>query len=116
MLSTVLILPVDQVDTGNAVAEAMGWGPSNYSIPLSADGRDPVTHYGLHTWATEGFRDMIEAGYYPPELEQAGIDEKTFTAMTAVLVSSFWPDYTDHFATVTAENNLQIVEVPDEAE
>lgn len=27
MLSTVLILPLDQVATGNAVAEAMGWGP-----------------------------------------------------------------------------------------
>jgi hypothetical protein len=113
MLSTVLILPANQVATGNAVAEAMGWGPSNYSITLSADGREPVTHYGLHTWATEGFRDMIETGYYPPELEQAGIDEKTFTAMTAVLVSSFWPDYTDHFATVIKESGLQQIEVAD---
>jgi hypothetical protein len=113
MLSTVLILPADQVDTGNAVAEAMGWGPSNYSIPLSANGRVPVTHYGLHTWATDSFRDMIEAGYYPPELEQAGIDEKTFAAMTAALVSSFWPDYTDHFATVIKESGLQQIEVAD---
>lgn len=33
--------------------------------------------------------------------------------MMAMLIYSFWPDYTDHFATIIAENNLQIVEVPD---
>jgi hypothetical protein len=113
MFSTVLILPTEQVETGNAVAQAMGWGPDNYSVPLSPTGSEPATHWGLHAWATEGFRDMIETGYYPPELEQASIDEKTFTAMTAVLVSSFWPDYTDHFATVIKESGLQQIEVVD---
>ena len=116
MLSTVLILPIAQVDTGNAVAEAMGWGPNNYSVPLSADGSEPATHYGLHAWAGDEFEQMVETGYYPPQVAEAGIDQATYDAMMAALIYSFWPDYTDHFATIIADNNLQIVEVPDEAE
>ena len=109
MLSTVLILPLDQVATGNAVAEAMGWGPNNYSVPLSADGSEPATHYGLHAWAGNEFEQMVETGYYPPQVAEAGIDEATFDAMMAVLIYSFWPDYTNHFATIIAENNLTVV-------
>lgn len=109
MLSCVLILSESQVATGNAVAEAMGWGPNSYSIPLSADGAEPVTHKGLHTWATEEFQQMIASGYYPPQVAAAGINQPTFEAMMAALISSFWPDYVDHFATVCAENGLQLV-------
>src|SRR5512137_410311 len=116
MLSTVLILPVDQTAVGNDVAEAMGWGPNNYSVPLSADGSEPATHFGLHAWAGNEFEQMVETGYYPPQVAEAGIDKATYGAMMAVLVYSFWTDYTDHFATIIAENNLQIVEVPYEAE
>lgn len=113
MLSTVLILPAAQVATGNAVANAMGWGPDNYTVPLSADGLEPVTHCGLHAWASDGFRQMVETGYYPPSLGQVGISEADYRAMLAVLIYSFWPDYTDHFATIIAENNLTIVTEPE---
>lgn len=116
MLSTVLILPAAQVATGNAVANAMGWGPDNYSVPLSANGLEPATHYGLHAWASPEFRQMIEAGFYPPQVAEAGIDKATFDAMMAVLIYSFWPDYAGHFATIIAENGLQIVEPADEQE
>lgn len=109
MLSTVLILSIDQVATGNAVAEAMGWGPNNYSVPLSADGSEPATHYGLHAWAGNEFEQMVVTGYYPPQVAEAGIDQATFNAMMAALIYSFWPDYTDHFATTIAENNLTVV-------
>jgi hypothetical protein len=109
MLSTVLILPNAQVATGNAVAQAMGWGPSNYSIALSANGTAPATHYGLHAWASEDFRQMVETGYYPPELAQVGITEAAFQAMLAALISSFLPDYMGHFDSVTAANGLQVV-------
>lgn len=109
MLSCVLILPLSQVATGNAVGAAMGWGPNSYSIPLSADGADPATHMGLHTWATEEFQQMIATGYYPPDLADAGIEQAAFDDMMAALISSFWPDYVDHFATVCAENGLQVM-------
>jgi hypothetical protein len=112
MLSCVLILPLDQVATGDTVAEAMGWGPDNYSVPLSADGSEPATHYGLHAWTGDDFQTLIESGVYPPELAEAGISKTDYDAMMAVLIYSFWPDYADHFATIIAENNLQMVEVP----
>lgn len=116
MLSCVLILPLDQVTTGNAVSEAMGWGSPAYTVALSADGTEPATHYGLHTWAGADFQAMIESGYYPPQLTEAGIAQGDYDAMLAVLISSFWPDYTDHFATVCVENDLKVVEVPDASE
>jgi hypothetical protein len=116
MLSTVLILPEEYTNTGNAAAAAMGWGPENYSVPLSADGSEPATHYGLHAWVGEAFQQMVETNYYPPELEQAGISQADYDAMTAVLISSFWDDYVDHFATICAENDLQVMEETDEGQ
>lgn len=110
MLSCVLILPDAQVATGNAVSEAMGWGLPAYTIPLSADGTEPASHYGLHTWSDEAFQAMLESQVYPPQLAQAGITEAAYAAMIGALVWSFWPDYVGHFATVCAENGLRIVE------
>ena len=109
MLSTVLILPSNFVATGNAVSEAMGWGPNAYSVTLAADGSGTATHYGLHTWASAAFRQMIETAFYPPELADAGISQASFAAMSAVLIYSFWPDHIGHFATVIAENGLSAV-------
>jgi hypothetical protein len=109
MLSCVLILPNNQVATGNAVGEAMGWGPDNYSVPLSAKGLEPATHYGLHAWTDDAFQKLVESGVYPPELEKAGISKADYDAMHAVLVSSFWSDYVDHFNTVCVEQSLKMV-------
>lgn len=112
MRSCVLLLPLDQVATGNAVGEAMGWGPANYSVPLSADGSEPATYYGLHVWVTEDFQTLIETWAYPPQLADAGISQDDYNAMMAVLISSFWADYVDHFADVIAANGLRMVEPP----
>ncbi len=109
MRSCVLLLPLDQVATGNAVGEAMGWGPASYSVPLSADGSEPSTYYGLHAWVTEGFQTLIETWAYPPQLSDAGISQDDYNAMMAVLISSFCADYVDHFADVLAANVLQMV-------
>jgi len=111
MLSAVLILPDAQVTTGNAVGVTMGWGPDNYSVALSADGAEPATHYGLHAWVDEAFEQLVESGVYPPELADAGVTQADYNAMMAVLVSSFWSDYVDHFDTVCTDNGLQVVEV-----
>jgi hypothetical protein len=112
MLSTVLILPTEQVETGNAVAQAMGWGPQNYSVPLSADGSEPATHWGLHAWAADSFRDMVESKTYPPALE-GHVSEADFDAMMAVLIYSFRTDYMGHFDEVCAEHDLTKVEGDD---
>jgi hypothetical protein len=112
-ISCVLILPLDQVATGNAVGEAMGWGPDNYSVPLSADGSEPATHFGLHAWAADSFQGLIESGVYPPELAEAGISKTDYDAMLAVLISSFQGDVTGHFDAVIADNGLAVVTEPE---
>lgn len=104
--SCVLILPADQVATGNAVGAAMGWGPDNFSVPLSANSL--ATHWGLHAWVGEDFKALIENSVYPPELAGAGVTQAEYDAMRAVLVASFQADYFGHFDTIVADNGLQI--------
>lgn len=45
----------------NASAEARGWGPDNYQVPLSAAGTEPATHYALCCACTQADRAAIEA-------------------------------------------------------
>jgi len=116
MLSCVLILPLDQVDTGNAVGVAMGWGPDNFSVPLSSDGYLPATQYGLHAWVEPWFQELIESGEYPPQLEGSGVTVEQYDAMLAVLISSFWPDYEGHWDAVLTANGLQLADQEPEPE
>lgn len=104
--SCVLILPADQLGTGNAVGAAMGWGPENFTVGLSANGSAPATHWGLHAWTGDEFKALIDSGVYPPELTAAGITQADYNDMRAVLVASFRADYTDHFNTIAADNGL----------
>jgi hypothetical protein len=110
-ISCVLILPANQVATGNAVGEAMGWGPDNYSVALSADGSEPATHWGLHAWAQDSVQALLESGVYPPELAQAGVTQAAYEAMMAVLIFSFQGDTAGHFDAVCEANGLQMVAV-----
>jgi hypothetical protein len=112
MLSTVLILPNAYVATGDAVGEAMGWGPRNFSIPLT-NATEP-THTGLHAWSSDDFPAMLESRIPPPAVLEAGVTVEEYDAMLDALISSFWSDYVGHFDTVCAENGLAVV-TPDEA-
>jgi hypothetical protein len=47
----------------------------------------------------------------PPPTD--GITEAEYDAMKAVLISSFWPDYINHFSTVCTENGLELVAYAD---
>jgi hypothetical protein len=58
MTSAVLIVPAADRDAANALGESMGWGPNNYSVPLT-DGTD-ITHYGCRADVTQTFIDMVE--------------------------------------------------------
>jgi hypothetical protein len=85
MKSCVLIVPLAYHAAANQLAELMGWGPNSYSVPLSADGSEPATHYGLHAWVTPEFEAMIAGtgqGEMPEALVQAGYPLAT-TAWTA---------------------------------
>jgi hypothetical protein len=109
MLSCVLILPENQRAVGNTVGEAMGWGPNNYSVPLALSGTI-ITHYGLHAWTEDSFKDLVESGAYMPELAEAGISEAQYQQMLEDLIYSFRVDVDGHFNDVLAANNLNMME------
>lgn len=101
MTSAVLILPAAYRDAGNAFGIAQGWGEENFSVPLSATGLEPATHYGCRADVTGGFLAMMADP--PPEA----------MPLLAVMVSSF--DDTaapfDHWMATLKANGLVRVEV-----
>jgi hypothetical protein len=108
MNSTILILPAAMRDAGNAVAEAMGWGPDNYSVPLSADGSAPATHYGLHAWTDDQFKGWVEGTAPLPDGMDAAVP------VIAALIASFRTsgEPRQHFHEVLSANGLaQIVDI-----
>lgn len=59
-MSTVLIIPIAHRDVMNAIANSLGYGSANLSVPL-LDATETVTHYGCHSW-----RRPIELDIPPP--------------------------------------------------
>ena len=103
MLSAVLIIPAALREKANALAEAMGWGPNNYSVPLSVGGTDPATHYGLHSWVGPEFVDLLAAadrGQMPAPLAAAGYPSDHFAAVVGTLNASILESSDGHFADV----------------
>lgn len=101
MTSAVLILPAAYRDAGNAFGVAQGWGEDNFSVPLSATGLEPATHYGCRADVTEGFLAMMADP--PPEA----------VPLLAVMVSSFADGVQpyDHWIATIEANGLTRVEV-----
>lgn len=64
MTSAVLIIPVAMKSAANAVGEALGWGPDNYTIPLSDNGAT-ITHWACRTDVGEAFKAML---INPPDI------------------------------------------------
>lgn len=95
MLSVVLIIPAALQSRANALGEAMGWGPGNFSVSLG-------THYGCHTWASEGFVAALEAKQLPPGLD--------FTDVLDALIWSARADMEGHWQDVLAANGLAVAD------
>lgn len=72
-MNVVLVIPASLRDKANALGEAMGWGPNNYSVPLSASGSEPATHWSLNlAEAGPEFLAMLEGagqGHMPDGLD-----------------------------------------------
>jgi len=58
--SFVAIAPASSRAAANDLAEGLGWGPNNFSVPLSATGEEPPTHYGLVTNVTPSFLGLLD--------------------------------------------------------
>jgi len=100
MTSAVLILPDAYRAAGDAFGVAQGWGGGNFSVPLSADGLETVTHWGCRADVTEGFLAMMADP--PPEA----------VPLLAVMVSSFADGVApyDHWIATLAESSLTRVQ------
>jgi hypothetical protein len=111
MFSTVLIIPAALQTEANTLGEAMGWGPNNYSVPLSADGSEPATHFGLHAWVEQTFVDLlggVAQGQIPPV---EGLTPAQVVEVVSALIVSIRPDSGGHWVEVLADNSLQRVVV-----
>jgi hypothetical protein len=96
MTSAVLIVPAADRDMANAFGESMGWGPNNYSVPLTTDGTT-ISHYGCRADVGQGFLDLMLNP--PPEAE----------SVLSVLVSDFREtDGYTHFHEVIAGLGLSL--------
>lgn len=61
-LSVVLLIPAQHREAINTLAEELGYGPGNLSVPLvHADGSE---WYGGHTWAALAFLDQLSDPAY----------------------------------------------------
>ena len=116
--SCALIVPESLQDSANRLACALGYDESllpgrTYSVPLSADGQQPATHYGCHTWAGVEFIQMIQGaaqGQLPPApWANWGLTEQAVFDVVAGLASriEYQGDPSANFETLLAERGLQ---------
>jgi hypothetical protein len=90
-------------------------GPNSYSVPLSASGIAPASHYGLHSWVDPEFVAMLNAasgGAMPPALVDAGFPPADFAAVVSSLIASVRETSQGHFNAVIAAAGLAVI-VPD---
>lgn len=75
MFSVICIVPADLRDDGNKFVKKLGVSLVNdgFSIPLSATGSPPITHYACREWVASGSVEMVRAalsGVIPPSMPQ----------------------------------------------
>jgi len=110
MISAVLIIPAALRDKADRLGELMGWGPGNYSVPLSSDGTS-VTHYGCRADVTTGFLDMI-AGAQAGHLPSIDMPPGDIVAVLSALVADFaepgqYASAREHFEAVCVARGLE---------
>ncbi|MEW2915304.1 hypothetical protein [Leisingera sp. JC11] len=96
-LRAALIVPGKQVAAARRIAGALGWGFECYSVPLSASGADPATHWGLSTKVKPDFLATLTdagSGTVPD-----GVDPADLAEVMLVLLKEVGPaETTDHVA------------------
>lgn len=113
--SLVMIVPASLQDAANRLACALGHDvlPGHtFSVPLSADGSEPATHFGCRTAAQQSFLDLLSGAAEGalPDLPWAdyGITEQDIADVLASLISDAQPasEMIGHFDAALAANDL----------
>jgi hypothetical protein len=115
--SIVMIAPAATKDGANAIAEALGHGPNNFSATLSSDGKS-ITHYGCRTQSQQSFVELLAGmgqGQFPP-IE--GANPRVIEAILASLIIDIQDgaDGATHFNALLETNRLTRFEVVEEVE
>lgn len=64
-ISCALLIPAAHREAVNALADSLGYGPDNLSVPLSKADGSPW--FGCHTWCTQAFLDLLADPAYQGE-------------------------------------------------
>ena len=116
--SVVLLIPAASQAAANTLAQGLGHGPNNFSVPLSTDGSEPAAWYGCRAQTQQSFIDMLTAA---GNGELPTIEGMTPQEVGAVLVQlqadvSTSEDGYTHFGRVLTEKALQRVVVVEQIE
>jgi hypothetical protein len=106
--SIVMIIPAVLQESANKLAEGLGHGPNNFSVALSSDGSEPVTHYSCRAQAQQSFIDLLTAvgeGTLPevPDMTPEEVGGVLIQLQVDISVSE---DGYTHFERVINEKNL----------
>lgn len=102
-----IIVPDADVAAARDLASDTGWGEGCYSVPLSADGTAPATHWGLSTAGTQRTVDVLNGA--PME----GVEPGRLAAVVGSLEWASGPADTNarqQFDTLAASLGLQQVQ------
>ena len=122
MYSAVLIIPETLLTKANKLGEAMGWGPTNYTIHLKD--ADEVSYYGLRTDVQPSFLELLQnasTGILPElDFETYELTPEDIQEVVNNLKSDFSPDPTnpesstlwgsDHFMYTLDKYNMEKIE------
>ncbi|MCG8442271.1 MAG: hypothetical protein MI723_10730 [Caulobacterales bacterium] len=107
--SLVVIAPADAKAAVIDVAAKLGWD-AGLSVPLSADGMEPASHFGLHAWSRAELVGFLTGavtpdvdGYTAPELDDVR-DMLIVSALNAAQSAK-----SVHFHAVCAVHGLSVV-------
>lgn len=102
--SFVMICPKASTAAFEAFGQALGYSGREFSVPLSADGAGPPTHFGLHTWALDDTVAMFMTDAAVP-----GLTAEQIAWLRATLIMSASAEITGaaHFDAVCAAHGLQ---------
>jgi hypothetical protein len=56
-----MLVPAAIRESANQLAAGLDHGPNNFSVPLSATGAEPPTHFGSRAQAQQSFIDLLTA-------------------------------------------------------
>lgn len=108
-MKCVVVAPSSLKDAANQLAQSFGYGPNNFSVPLSADGSEPATHYGGNAEGgiSQTFKTLIDnalIGVVPSDIEEiTGLTQQEVTQ----LVSSLTIDFNNSWNVVLTDLNIQ---------